>query len=331
MTKHTPSRNPGQRLRGALAGAVLLLGAVFAAETRAAAPPEGHKIELTATATFTNAAAKEQSVTSNKVVANVQKVRSVTLSPASAQAGAADVKLKFAHTATNTGNGKDTFDLTAIDVVSGDGGDFGADNIKVFQDTNNNGVYDSGEEKTSTGELASGSTFEFLVQVIVPDLSAAATVSMTVTATGINSGPTASQEDTVTVNKVEPTIDLKQALDAGCDGTIDSSYAATEIPAVNPGECISYQVSVTNSGNVNSSDTTISLDTPSHTIFHRCSGNACAPQLTDAAGTTISSGPSGDESLTLPDDDGTGTISTKAVTLAPSAGRVLTFTLKVNE
>ncbi len=327
MTKHTPSRNPGQRLRGALAGAVLLLGAVFAAETRAAVPPANHKIELTARVDFKNAAGQDKSKTSNKLVATVQTVRGVELSMATAQSGAAGDTLIFRHTATNAGNDSDTFDLTAIDVVSGDGGDFGADNIKVFLDDNSDGDYDDGEEEATTGALDSGSTFQFLVQVTVPDLDAAATVKMTVTATGINSGPSASQEDTVTVEKVDPMIEIKQALDDSCDGTI-GDYAATDIQ-VNPGQCISYQVSVTNSGNVDSSGTIISLETPTYTTFHTCS-NDCVPVLKDASGSTIASGSSDTESLTRPDDGNTGTISTTAVTLTPNAGRVLTFTIKVD-
>jgi len=45
---------------------------------------------------------------------------------------------------TNTGNGTDIFDVSAVDGITG-GDTLDAGNISVFRDTNGNGIADPGE------------------------------------------------------------------------------------------------------------------------------------------------------------------------------------------
>lgn len=131
----------------------------------AAAPPAGTLIVNQASADY-NQAGISRTVTSNIVVANVLQVAAVTLEQNNTQYGQTGMTLTFPHKVTNTGNGSDSFDLTAV--LTGTQ-DFALTNITIYPDANNNGIADTGSSPiTRTPIITSGQQYSVVVQATIP-------------------------------------------------------------------------------------------------------------------------------------------------------------------
>lgn len=159
--------------------------------------PANQAITNQAAATYTDGSGVSRSAQSNIVTTTVQQVAAETLvTPGSVQ-GVANETETFPHTVTNTGNGTDTFRLSATD-ASGD--DF---NIapQIFADANQDGQPDNATPITTTGALAPGGTFSFVVVGTVPTgVTANQVARVTVTATSnFDATSSATNTDTVTV------------------------------------------------------------------------------------------------------------------------------------
>lgn len=114
----------------------------------------GTLIQNTATATYSSGSTTE-TVQSNTVVVKVDQLLNVATTalsntPAAATTTAATV---LTYQVTNTGNGADTFHLTADPNVTGNG--FNGTIQSVVVDTNGNGVYDPGVDSVITNGAAS--------------------------------------------------------------------------------------------------------------------------------------------------------------------------------
>ena len=127
---------------------ILILSSVSAQ-----APAAGTVIKNQATATYKDSSGIEQTTTSNIVETVVQQVGAFILEQDQSRYGIEGQVVSFPHVLTNTGNGNDSFALTAIDILSTDAYDF--DNISIYPDVNQDGVADSNVPITSTGVLAS--------------------------------------------------------------------------------------------------------------------------------------------------------------------------------
>jgi trimeric autotransporter adhesin len=105
-----------------------------------------------------------------------------------------------------------------------------------------------------------------------------------------------------------------QALDIDCNGP-DTGYSPASITTgALPGTCIRYQITATNSGNVNVTNVIINDNTPTYTTY----------ESTPAADSTLGS------VTAAPANGATGTISANIGTLTPSASAVLTFGVKID-
>ncbi|MFG6414945.1 beta strand repeat-containing protein [Roseateles sp. DC23W] len=174
-----------------------------------AAAPAGTVIGNQAAATYSDGSAVVRTVTSNTVVTTVQQVAAVSVVASGTKTISIGGQVYYPHTLTNSGNGTDSFALSATN-----GGGFTFAATLFYADANGDGVPDNNVPITSTGQLAAGQAFRFVVAGIVPGTAVAgASNTMTTTATsGFTPGTTGSVVDQTTIT-AQAVINATQALD----------------------------------------------------------------------------------------------------------------------
>ena len=142
-----------------LAGDFLLLLALLLAPAaaHAAPPPAGTSISNQASATYSDGSGVARTVTSNLVQTTVTQVYSLDLAAPGAQTATPGSVVYYPHTVTNTGNGSDTFNLATSQTSSP-----ALTNIEIYAD-NGSGA-PTGSPITSSGVLAAGASFKFIVR-----------------------------------------------------------------------------------------------------------------------------------------------------------------------
>lgn len=163
----------GNHLRSSLAFA--FAAAAYAAPASATGIAAGVLIENTATATYT-ANATPQTVDSNTVTLKVDEVLDVATASQESGPVAATASAVLRYKVTNTGNGPETFVLTANPAVSGNA--FNATVSGLAIDTNGNGIYDAGIDTdlangATSPSLAADGFLDILVRVTIPAAAAA--------------------------------------------------------------------------------------------------------------------------------------------------------------
>ena len=226
-----------------LFAALLLLLAGFTAQ--AAPPPAGSTINNQASVTYTDSGGVNRTVLSNNVVTTVLQVASLTLTAnggglTGALNGTAGSIVYFPHTLTNTGNGTDTFNLTAPS--PGTGG-FAMTNVQIFLD-NGSGL-PTGPAITATPALLAGGIFKFIVAATLPgSATAGQTNAITVTATSVATPAiNAVNTDTTTV-VVGANITLTKAVSASSGAPGSGPYTYT-INYNNTGNSTATAVAIT--------------------------------------------------------------------------------------
>ncbi len=120
-----------------LAGAGIAVTAILVPlVVSAVAPPANTVIGNQATASYFDSTNTKQSVQSNQVNTTVAQIGGVTLSNDGTKTAAAGNTVSIPHTVTNTGNGSDTFTITAVDSV----GQGTYTNIAIYSDPNGTGI-----------------------------------------------------------------------------------------------------------------------------------------------------------------------------------------------
>ena len=219
----------------ALAAAMAVAMGGFSAGAFAAAPAANSLIGNTATASYTDASSVPRTATSNTVQTIVQQVGSFTLTADATRYVAPGGQVVYPHTLTNTGNGSDTFNLSAAnDAGAVDNFDFAA--FTVYADADGNGVPDNFTPVTSV-TLAANGVYKFVVVTNAP-----------VTATNAQTG-----ELTVTANTSSAFTPVQTVTNT--DTAIISTNAVVSVtksanittgPA---GTVVTYTLTYTNSGN----------------------------------------------------------------------------------
>jgi uncharacterized repeat protein (TIGR01451 family) len=130
-----------------------------------AAPPAGTTIGNQATATYTDVASNSYTVSSNPVTTVVQQVASLTLTANGTRVAAPGGQAVFPHVLTNTGNGTDSFTLSATNQA---GDDFDLTGLTLYVDADGNGVPDDFVPVTTTGPLVPGDSYRFVAVGSVP-------------------------------------------------------------------------------------------------------------------------------------------------------------------
>lgn len=203
--------------------AVLLAMAGMAAH--AAAPPAGASISNQASASYADGSGVPRTVTSNVVSTTVTQVASLLLTANGNRTATPGSVVYYPHTLTNTGNGLDTFSLTAVSAST----PFQMTTVQIFAD-NGSGL-PTGPAITSTGVLAAGAQFKFIVAGTLPN-SATALQTNVITVTGasvLTPAQTAVNTDTTTVT-TNAVVGLSKAISAAsglADGVTQRTYTLT--------------------------------------------------------------------------------------------------------
>ncbi len=174
----------------------VLLLAIFALQSGVAmaAAPAGTPIGNQASATYVDNTGTTRNTSSNTVVTTVAQVKTFTLLQSGAKTVPANQQVCYPHSIVNTGNGSDSYTLNAAT----QSGAVALTSVAYFADTNADGLPDNVTAITSSGILASGATYNFVVCGTTP---AGATPTQTGTLTVYaqdTSGAAAQQQNDVT-------------------------------------------------------------------------------------------------------------------------------------
>ena len=198
------------RLR-ALALSTLLSCGLFAAPAAHAltAAPAGAVIGNQASATYSDASAVSRTVTSNTVVTTVQQVGSLTLAAPGARTISPGGQVYYPQTLVNTGNGNDSFLLAAAQ-----SGAATMSSVLFYADANGDGIPDNATPITTTGTLAPGQAFKFVVAGVMPSTAVVGTANTTtVTATSVFAPTVSANVADVTTVSGQAVINVTQAID----------------------------------------------------------------------------------------------------------------------
>ena len=285
------------------------LGCGLLTSAQAAPPPAGTSIGNQASVTYTDGSGTSRTVTSNTVQTIVQQVASIGLTAAGTKTASVGSTVYFPQTLTNTGNGTDSY---ALGAVNAGGSAFTMTGITLYAD--NGSGQPTGPAITSTGALAAGAAFKFIVAATVPTTATAGqSNSLTVTGTSaLTSAVTQSLSDvtTVTANAV---ITLTKAVSV-----------STGAPGSGP---YTYTLTYTNTGNSTATAVKITDAVPAGLTEVANSGLwsvTGATALNDTSGATYGTAPN-----TLLYGYATGTITATLANVAPGQSGTLSFKVNV--
>ena len=274
----------------------------------AAPPPAGTAIGNQASATYTDASGISREVTSNVVQTIVQQVASLTLTANGAQTSTPGTTVYYPHTLSNTGNGGDTFALAAVN-----GSGFTMTGIQIFAD--NGSGQPTGPAITSSGPLAAGAAFKFIVAAVVPPTATSGqTNTLTVTATsGFSNTVTASNTDTTTVtNNAVITVTKSVSASSGAAGSGPYTYTLT----------------YTNTGNSTATAVTLSDPLPAGLAYVAGSGRWSVTGATALSDTGVSTG-TAPNTITSTYTNGTTTLAYVLSQVTPGQSGTVTFEVNV--
>jgi uncharacterized repeat protein (TIGR01451 family) len=222
-----------RRARLGLGVIALAIAAAAPAGVALAAPPAGTSIGNQATATYQDAASNTYTVTSNPVNTIVQQVASLTLTANGFRIAAPGGQAVFPHVLTNTGNGTDSFSLSAANLGADD---FDLTGLVLYVDADGNGVPDNFTPVTATGPLAAGAAYRFVAVGSVPGTAVTGNVGqLSVNAASVfDGGQTAANTDQVTVS-TNAVVNVTKGISANSGASPSGPYT--------------YTVTYTNSGN----------------------------------------------------------------------------------
>ena len=293
----------------------LLAGGILApkAFAQSTAPRAGTSIGNKASATYTDNANVSRSTLSNTVSTVVSQVPAVDLTDDRNIRAYPSAPVNFAHTVQNTGNGPDSYNLTAV-FASG----ISLAPLNIYADANGDGIADSNTPVTRTPTLQPGESFNFVVTGRVPDGAAQGdTGKITVTATSTTSATaTDPNTDTVTVS-TNANIVLRKAVSKD-NGSPDGTTEYT------------YTLSYVNNSQFTAGQTTITDAIPTALAYVANSGTWQGSSLTDATGNTDATITNSDGSTSTIDYSVTSGQNLKAViSRVPPGQGTITFRFKV--
>jgi trimeric autotransporter adhesin len=305
--------------------AMMVGGSMQSAYAQAA--PANSTIGNQASATYVDTAAPlvTLSSTSNLVETTVSQVYSFTLTAPGAQTKPLNQQVCYPHTITNTGNGNDTFALTAP--VMG-GTIIHVAPIAYYVDAApTDGVPDNMTPITSTGALSAtgpSSIFNFVVCAQTPAVGMVGqtgTISVTATSSAPMMPPTNTVVDTTTIGN--------------CSITLTKSLQSVAPPGVGPvsggaspnAGPLFVVLNYTNSGTIGCTNVIINDPLPSGFLYVLASGRWSGSGMT-ALGDGAAADPAG-ITYTSPTTPVTGTISATLPTVAGSTSGQLYFQVTV--
>ncbi len=200
--------NPRAIFLAAVAFLMVCTMAVHTSIVNAAMAPANSVIGNQASATYVDNTATTRTSTSNTVQTTVSQVKSFTLTQTGMKSVSPNQQVCYPHTITNTGNGADTYALNPPTT----GGMFAHTGLVYYLDTDQNGSPDNGTAINSSGPLASGSSFNFVVCGTTPVAAAVGqqgTIIVSATDTNAPTANTQSQTNTTTIAIASITLQKK--------------------------------------------------------------------------------------------------------------------------
>jgi len=286
------------------------------------APAAGTRVVNQANVLYTDENGEVREALTNEVVLFVQQVFAATLEGDNTRAATSGSTARFVHTLTNTGNGEDTYCVSAEN-LSGDGGEF--ERIDVVLDSDGDGIasegeaiiYSTSEGAGTSGRLAlpAGEAAALIVlgrtaggmapdTVLDANLLVTAMAGTGVCASGVVTDTGANADATDGTNRDQVTISADAILEITKASTYDVGAAADLSD-----DSINYVITVTNTGAAPASDITIK-DTLADSLDFASFGSHTG---------TFSSGPS----------ELTDVITAEAASLAAGDSLVVRFTADV--
>ena len=214
----------------------------------------------------------------------------------------------YPHTSTNTGN------RTEDDIQVSLAGDANGFTSVAYLDANNDGVLDASEEASPITEidgLDPNESVRVFVKVFGPlDSSQVGQVNADLNTAGFQSGG-ASDTATDTTTLVVGDVKLEKFQRVNNTG----SFVKTQLQA-NPGDYVTYQITVTNTGAAPVTEVTVYDFTPGFTTYTTAAPYAAAS--------------SSQGSTTAPSDGDTGSFTFNVGTLQPGQSATITFTVRID-
>ncbi len=306
-----PGPMPWQILARGLASLFVALVLMWAgAPAHATPPPAGTSISNQASATYSDGSGVSRTVTSNLVQTTVTQVYSLTLASSGAQNATPGSVVYYPHTLTNTGNGSDTFNLSAANTA----GAFSLTGVQIFAD--NGSGQPTGSAITSSGALASGATFKFIVTGTVPAAATSGqTDTLTVTATSAGDATKTQSNTDVTTVTSNAVITLTKAISVSTGAANSGPYT--------------YTLTYTNTGNSDATAVAISDVIPTGMTYV---ANSARWSVTGGTALSDSGGSTGTAPNTLTSSYTSGSRTFLATLAKVTAGQsgFITFAVTVN-
>ena len=168
----------------------------------------------------------------------------------------------YSHWLTNQGNvSKTNISLNTTDANEGW-------SSLLYADTDGNGVLSGGDQPlTTVPSLAAGSSVLIFAKVLAAaDIQLGIANITTVLATWDAGASSTQAIDVTTTNSSDVSIRKQQALDANCDGNEETAFTHALFTA-EPGQCVIYQLTATNTGAEQVRNVRIQDATPAYTSF----------------------------------------------------------------
>lgn len=260
-----------------LCASVLLVGGLATYIAPAvAATAAGTLIKNLATVTYEDVNGNTYSAQSNEAVITVKQVYSAEVTSDATKTASAGQMVYVQHTLTNTGNGPDTYTLNvaddnSIETASG----INASNIKIYLDSNGNGLADAGEQlipNNGTITLAAGKSAELVVAVAVPSgvtegsqlgVKLNVTAASTTTVTDTSSTPLSNADGLDNTNQTLITISDQAVLNY----TKSAVYKPADAAIAGDLPKIVYTLTLTNTGKTAATNVDIVDALPDQTTF----------------------------------------------------------------
>lgn len=238
----------------AMGGLAALPGAAYAA-----APDANQIIGNIATASYSDGSGATRSATSNPVNTTVLQVAGFTLTSDNTKYVTLGGSVVFPHTLTNTGNGTDTFELTASQVASPTD-DFNLGTLAIYADADGNGVPDNGTNLAGTTvSLARDGVFTFVVVGYAPASGLLDGADAVVNVTADSQVYEGTGDDVADVTNVDTAL-------ITADAVINVTKTANVVQGPT-GTVIEYTITYTNVGNNTATGVTLSDAIPAGTTY----------------------------------------------------------------
>ncbi|MBS0457577.1 MAG: DUF11 domain-containing protein [Proteobacteria bacterium] len=258
----------------------------------------------------------------------VNQIRSIAYTPNNTNQTYPGGTVVYSNKLANNGNSVEGDGTVSTIVLSAADNKAGWTSV-LYYDANNNGVLDATDPVVPAGGiqslaglaggLAPGQSITIFDKVTAPsgaqigDVDVSTVSATTTNGTYVTPAPavaTATNGTTIIAGNLQ--LVKMQALDATCAGpTGGTVYSTANVNAL-PGQCVLYQLTVSNVGTAASTSVVVADATPVYTV------------LSSLATTTVGT-------VTGPAVGATGTISASIGTLNPGAGAVVVFGVKIQQ